>query len=58
MKYLNDREVQEILQLISITEITEAIEEAFIDDSTKMVPKIYLDGDDGDFRAMPVAFKK
>lgn len=56
MKYIADSEVSEILEG-RWDEIIEYIEEAFIDKSSDMVPKIYLDvHNDGDFRAMPSAF--
>ena len=57
MKFLNDLGVKHLLS-DKWGQIIERIEETFLDDSAKMVPKIYLDGDDGDFRAMPAAFKK
>ncbi len=57
MKFLNDLGVKHLLW-DKWGQIIERIEETFLDDSARMVPKIYLDGDDGDFRAMPAAFKK
>ncbi len=57
MKYLNDFGVKNILRK-NWDKIIESIESAFTDPTADMVPKIYLDGDNGDFRAMPAALKK
>ena len=54
MKYLSDETVKGLLEN-KWHLVIKAIEEAFLDDSAKMVPKIYLDGMGGDFRAMPAA---
>ena len=55
MIYINDGQVKECLNN-KWHEIIEVIEEAFVDESAKMIPKVYLDSHThGDFRAMPVA---
>ena len=54
MKYLDDDVVKDLLENKWL-EIAEAIESAFVDESAEMVPKVYLDGWGGDFRAMPAA---
>tara|TARA_B100000676_G_C17856297_1_gene720873 strand:+ start:36 stop:962 length:927 start_codon:yes stop_codon:yes gene_type:complete len=54
MKYITDDVVKDLLDNKWL-EIAEAIENAFIDESAEMVPKVYLDGWGGDFRAMPAA---
>ena len=60
MKYLSNQEVEELLCPKGFTmwaKIVSAIENAFLDTSADMVPKIYLEGKRGDFRAMPAALK-
>ena len=55
MKQLNDLGVAHLLDK-EWSEIISSIESAFLDESAKMVPKIYLDAHtQGDFRAMPAA---
>ena len=55
MIYLEDLQVKDLLQNKWL-QIVEAIEEAFVDESAEMVPKVYLNvGTHGDYRAMPVA---
>ena len=54
MKYLDDLTVKDLLD-DKWLQIAEAIEGAFLDPSSEMVPKVYLDGWGGDFRAMPAA---
>jgi len=55
MKQLNDLGVAHLLDK-EWGKIIPSIEDAFLDDSAKMVPKIYLDAHaQGDFRAMPAA---
>ena len=54
MKYLDDLTVSDLLD-DKWLQIAEAIESAFVDESAEMVPKVYLDGWGGDFRAMPAA---
>ena len=54
MNYLTDDQVKEILENKWL-QITEAIESAFLDPSAEMIPKTYLNGWGGDFRAMPAA---
>jgi alanine dehydrogenase len=54
MKYLEDDIVKGLLD-DKWVQIAEAIENAFVDKSAEMVPKVYLDGWGGDFRAMPAA---
>ena len=55
MKYIDDLQVKDLLQ-DQWLQIAEAIEEAFLDESAKMPPKMYLDAHpQGDFRAMPSA---
>ena len=56
MKYITDDIVKDLLENKWL-QIAEVIEEAFLDDTADMVPKVYLDGIGGDFRAMPAAFK-
>ena len=56
MKYLSDKEVSGLLEN-QWGQIIEVIEEAFLDPTADMVPKVYLDGKGGDFRAMPAALK-
>ena len=56
MKYITDDIVKDLLENKWL-QIAEVIEEAFLDDTTDMVPKVYLNGTGGDFRAMPAAFK-
>ena len=58
MIYLNDDQVSELLHHKGFqrwTEIVERIESAFIDPTAHSVPKTYLEGKNGDFRAMPAA---
>jgi len=57
MKYLEDLQVKDLLQ-DKWLQIAEAIEEAFLDESVLMPEKTYLQGEGGDFRIMPVAYKK
>jgi len=57
MIYLEDLQVKELLQNKWL-QIAEAIEEAFLDESVSMPEKTYLRGEGGDFRIMPVAYKK
>tara|TARA_Y100001973_G_C5202878_1_gene339160 strand:+ start:1902 stop:2855 length:954 start_codon:yes stop_codon:yes gene_type:complete len=55
MQYLNDLGVKDLLY-DEWPKIIESIEEAFVDSSSEIVPKIYLNSHTkGDFRAMPVA---
>ena len=55
MKQLNDLGVDALLYK-RWGEVISSIESAFLDDSAKMVPKVYLDSHThGDFRAMPAA---
>ena len=56
MKYITDDIVKDLLEN-KWHEVTKVIEEVFLDDTADMVPKVYLDGVGGDFRAMPAAFK-
>ena len=56
MKYITDDIVKDLLENKWL-QIAEVIEEAFLDDTADMVPKVYLNGTGGDFRAMPAAFK-
>ena len=57
MKYLNDTGVEHLLHG-EWENMINFIESAFLDPTADMVPKIYLDADGGDFRAMPAALKK
>lgn len=55
MKFLNDLGVKHLLW-DKWGQIIERIEETFLDDSARMVPKVYLGaGNAGDYRAMPAA---
>ena len=55
MIYLNDKEVQDLLKN-KWKEIITEVESAFIDSTSDMVPKIYLQaGSHGDYRAMPAS---
>ena len=55
MKYLNDLGVEALLHK-RWGEVISSIENAFLDSSAKMIPKVYLDSHpQGDFRAMPAA---
>ena len=55
MKQLNDLGVDALLYK-KWGEVISSVEAAFLDDSAKMVPKIYLEaGNAGDYRAMPAA---
>ena len=56
MKYLNDEQVKDLLDG-KWHKVIDAIEKAFVDPTADMVPKVYLDGCGGDFRAMPAALK-
>ena len=56
MKYLEDQIVKELLEN-KWHKVINAIEEAFVDTTADMVPKTYLQGEGGDFRAMPAALK-
>ena len=57
MKYLNDHLVKDLLKN-KWSQIIDCIEEAFLDESTIMPEKTYLQGEGGDFRMMPVAQKQ
>ena len=57
MKYLDDLTVKDLLQ-DKWLQIAEVIEEAFLDESALMPEKVYLQGEGGDFRIMPAAYKK
>jgi alanine dehydrogenase len=57
MLYLQDIEVKGLLRN-KWYEVIDSIEQAFIDPSADMIPKIYLQGEGGDFRAMPAALGK
>ena len=57
MRYLSDEEVSGLLEN-KWSQIIDSIESAFLDPSVNMVPKIYLKGEGGDFRAMPAALGK
>lgn len=57
MVYLNDLEVKDLLK-DKWLQIAEVIERAFLDGSTVMPEKTYLQGEGGDFRIMPAAYKK
>ncbi len=55
MKYAGDKEVSELLHN-KWSDIISAIEDAFIDPTADMVPKMYLSaGNGGDYRAMPAS---
>tara|TARA_Y100000361_G_scaffold125120_1_gene118506 strand:- start:202 stop:1122 length:921 start_codon:yes stop_codon:yes gene_type:complete len=54
MRYLSDIEVKSLLENKWL-QIIEAIESAFLDSTAEMIPKTYLNGWGGDFRAMPAA---
>ena len=54
MKYLTDKTVSDLLEG-RWEEIIKTIEYAFVDPTADMVPKIYLEGKGGDFRAMPAS---
>ena len=54
MRYLSDIEVKSLLENKWV-QIIEAIESAFLDSTAEMIPKTYLNGWGGDFRAMPAA---
>ena len=56
MKYLDDDIIKDLLEN-KWGQIIDCIEEAFVDPSADMVPKVYLEGRGGDFRAMPAALK-
>ena len=55
-KYLEDEEVKKLLSQ-KWHDVLDAVESAFVDPTADMVPKVYLDGEGGDFRAMPAALK-
>ena len=57
MKYIEDSEVGKLLESRWF-KVIEKIEEAFLDPSASMIPKVYLQGEGGDFRAMPAALKQ
>jgi alanine dehydrogenase len=57
MKYIDDLQVKDLLK-DKWRQIAEVIEEAFIGESVLMPEKTYLQGEGGDFRIMPVAYKK
>ena len=57
MKYIDDLQVKDLLQ-DKWLQIAETIEEAFVDESVLMPEKTYLEGEAGDFRIMPVAYKR
>ncbi len=53
MKYLDDEIVKDLLRN-QWAQIIQVIEEAFVDPTADMVPKVYLEaGNAGDYRAMP-----
>ena len=54
MHYLDENQVEDLLKNKWL-QIAEAIESAFLDPSAEMIPKTYLNGWGGDFRAMPAA---
>ena len=54
MRYIDDDTVKDLLQYKWL-DIAESIESAFLNKEAEMVPKVYLDGWGGDFRAMPAA---
>ena len=56
MKYITDDIVKDLLENKWL-QIAEDIQDAFLDDTADMVPKVYLNVTGGDFRAMPAAFK-
>ena len=56
MIYLDDDIVSKLLGQ-KWHKIIESVEKAFVDASADMVPKVYLQGHGGDFRAMPAALK-
>ena len=56
MKHIHIRNEQvEDLLCYKWLDVAEAIESAFVDETADMIPKTYLDGWGGDFRAMPAA---
>ena len=57
MKYIDDLQVKDLLQ-DKWLQIAEVIEEAFLDESALTPEKTYLQGEGGDFRIMPAAYKK
>ena len=57
MKYLNDLGVRDMLAT-RWHEVIHKVEAAFTDPTADMVPKTYLNGEGGDFRAMPAALGK
>ena len=56
MKHIHiiDEQVEDLL-CYKWLDVAEAIESAFVDETADMIPKTYLDGWGGDFRAMPAA---
>ena len=57
MIYLSDKDIKSLLYC-KWHKVIEVIEEAFLDPTADMVPKVYLKGKGGDFRAMPAALKQ
>jgi alanine dehydrogenase len=57
MQYLNNLGVDALLST-RWHEVIGVVESAFVDPTADMVPKIYLQVEGGDFRAMPAALKK
>ena len=55
-QYIDDDQVKDLLQ-DKWRDVIEAVEQAFLDPTADMVPKTYLQGKGGDFRAMPAALK-
>ena len=55
-EYIDDDQVKELLDN-KWHQVIEAVEQAFVDPTADMVPKTYLQGKYGDFRAMPAALK-
>ena len=54
VKYISNDIIEDLLEH-EWHSVIEAVEKAFLDSTADMVPKIYLDGWGGDFRAMPAA---
>ena len=52
--HIRDEQVEDLLCNKWLA-VAEAIESAFVDKTAEMIPKTYLDGYGGDFRAMPAA---
>ena len=57
MIYLSDEDIKSLLYC-KWHKVIEVIEEAFLDPTADMVPKVYLKGKGGDFRAMPAPLKQ